>query len=625
MANNIYFEKLELEDTFKEWRDKLNNLILNLSDVISIDNISITRNENEELQVTDVIVSSLAGKVKASDYGQIGDAKLVSGVDLNTLVVSGNYIASSAAGSYDLNYPSIQSGWTLIRVDRYSNIVKQTVYQGAYLIWVRYSDDSGASWKAWQPIGGSFYSSYSIYISKSGSDTNTGLDKEHPVLTINRAMHIAATLLPTPNSPYINFYLGEGNWGDVTFTRLPYRLRLRPYSGEANEYSDSLPKFGTLSSLNSHVTIYGVNANILDANECGFLSIISYNRCAMIRARNGGIVYIAGSNNPVEIKSTSSHSSVFSSYSGGFIDINGERTINIIENLNLSGGVVSISNDKILGLSKLTFSVADGVSVIGKKYSLSGCADVDVSKSFLDALPGSENGIIRGGVSIDGIPYGGGDTHTFLAADGTFKKDSDSIYAKDIAIEGDESDLASARGQIGKVETITNANINTIIKSGCYCCRGITSNAPNGNGIGFLIVYSQEDTNGVFVSQLFILHTGNYNAYFTRNSSSNGENWTNWNRIIDSQSSIGNGITVNNGIISVPEYEGATASKAGTSGLVPPAATNEINYALCGDGTFKSFLPTSGGSLNGVLNMNNNNIENINHIKFSNNGELWIE
>ena len=71
MANNIYFEKLELEDTFKEWRDKINNLITNLSSAISIDNISITRNEAEELQATDII---LANGGKASEYGQIGDA-----------------------------------------------------------------------------------------------------------------------------------------------------------------------------------------------------------------------------------------------------------------------------------------------------------------------------------------------------------------------------------------------------------------------------------------------------------------------------------------------------------------------------------------------------------------------
>lgn len=49
---------------------------------------------------------------------------------------------------------------------------------------------------------------------------------------------------------------------------------------------------------------------------------------------------------------------------------------------------------------------------------------------------------------------------------------------------------------------------------------------------------------------------------------------------------------MNNGIISVPEYEGATASTAGTSGLVPPAAAGEENFVLHGDGTYRPVTPS---------------------------------
>lgn len=34
-------------------------------------------------------------------------------------------------------------------------------------------------------------------------------------------------------------------------------------------------------------------------------------------------------------------------------------------------------------------------------------------------------------------------------------------------------------------------------------------------------------------------------------------------------------------------YKGATASAAGTSGLVPPAAAGQANYVLCGDGEWR--------------------------------------
>lgn len=61
-----------------------------------------------------------------------------------------------------------------------------------------------------------------------------------------------------------------------------------------------------------------------------------------------------------------------------------------------------------------------------------------------------------------------------------------------------------------------------------------------------------------------------------------GQGFSGYNRLITEQQ-IGDGITVKNGIISVPEYEGATASAAGTSGLVPPAAAGQATYVLCGD------------------------------------------
>ena len=57
--------------------------------------------------------------------------------------------------------------------------------------------------------------------------------------------------------------------------------------------------------------------------------------------------------------------------------------------------------------------------------------------------------------------------------------------------------------------------------------------------------------------------------------------WSSWSEIVSS-SRIGDGLTVNNGIISVPEYEGATASAAGTSGLVPPAAAGQQESFLTG-------------------------------------------
>lgn len=79
--------------------------------------------------------------------------------------------------------------------------------------------------------------------------------------------------------------------------------------------------------------------------------------------------------------------------------------------------------------------------------------------------------------------------------------------------------------------------------------------------------------------------------------------WSSWSEIVSS-SCIGDGLTVNNGIISVPEYEGATASAAGTSGLVPPATAGQQESFLTGGGEYKPALSTGGGVMTGSIQIN---------------------
>lgn len=61
---------------------------------------------------------------------------------------------------------------------------------------------------------------------------------------------------------------------------------------------------------------------------------------------------------------------------------------------------------------------------------------------------------------------------------------------------------------------------------------------------------------------------------------------------------VGDGIEVNNGIPSVPEMQGATASAAGTSGLVPPAAAGQHESFLTGGGEYKPALTKISDSVN---------------------------
>lgn len=177
---------------------------------------------------------------------------------------------------------------------------------------------------------------------------------------------------------------------------------------------------------------------------------------------------------------------------------------------------------------------------------------------------------------------------TQAAADGA-------ITVKDVAIGGDLEDLASARGIF---DTLTKGSVdcNTLTEQGVYA----VSLAGTVNGPGFsakLIVFNGK--NSKITNQMALaIGAGTSStvrvAYRARNSE---EIWSTWYEGILS-GRIGDGLIVNNGIISVPEYEGATASSAGTSGLVPPAAAGQQESFLTGGGEYKpalSFTPVQQG------------------------------
>lgn len=162
------------------------------------------------------------------------------------------------------------------------------------------------------------------------------------------------------------------------------------------------------------------------------------------------------------------------------------------------------------------------------------------------------------------------------------------ITVKDVAIGGDLGDLASARGQIGdNIRINTASDLNAYTKTGNWLFSDAAAgeNFPNIGKGGELNCYVS--TTAIF--QFFTEFNNNrrYIRYGIPNST-----WTNWIQFI-SVAQLGDGIRNTNGIISVPEYEGATASSAGTSGLVPPAAAGQQNHLLTGGGAYISKVPNA--------------------------------
>ena len=112
-------------------------------------------------------------------------------------------------------------------------------------------------------------------------------------------------------------------------------------------------------------------------------------------------------------------------------------------------------------------------------------------------------------------------------------------------------------------------------------------NGPIVGSAAFLqVFYSKKDAFTKNLYQIVYAYSSARERMFLRQYRLASNDWSSWSEIVSS-SRIGDGLTVNNGIISVPEYEGATASAAGISGLVPPAAAGQATYVLCGDGEWR--------------------------------------
>ena len=162
------------------------------------------------------------------------------------------------------------------------------------------------------------------------------------------------------------------------------------------------------------------------------------------------------------------------------------------------------------------------------------------------------------------------------------------ITVKDVAIGGDLGDLASARGQIGNAKEMPNLDFNTLTTPGNYRITGNPTNGTSlplnisGASIGSLIVAGTLGQNG----RIFQIMISGSTVTWRTIQNSTGTTWSAWQQLL-SGNKVGDGIRVTNGIVSVPEYEGATASAAGTSGLVPPAAAGQATFVLCGDGEWR--------------------------------------
>ena len=371
---------------------------------------------------SDIILSNGA---KASEYGQIGDAVAkAASVDVDSLVNSGIYHTLVNGGIANNHPVNSTTGGAIVRVYRQSTTIHQVWRSiGEGLEFTRYSTDSGASWSGWKPVGGTSASSLIIYISKSGSDLNTGLDSAYPVLSINRALEIANALYPTNSGSSVTFRVGDGDWGSLDLRSLPYYLVIEDYNATTSGvYSENYPVFSSISLHHSYCELRNIVSTYFYSQKNSAVFLNYYIRAASIRALNFAFVWINTSN--LDIVNASNNDCALRSTDNSIITVSASSVLNIIENLSFSDAFLVADRNGTIALNNSSpFNVTSGVSVIGKPYNIYKSADLLLNDALeLADIPGNVSGSISFGAKINGIPYGGGSSDSALMADLSWKQ-----------------------------------------------------------------------------------------------------------------------------------------------------------------------------------------------------------
>ena len=122
------------------------------------------------------------------------------------------------------------------------------------------------------------------------------------------------------------------------------------------------------------------------------------------------------------------------------------------------------------------------------------------------------------------------------------------VVVRDVYVDGDTSDPASERGQIGDAKRLESPDLNTIITPGIYRNTGNPTNQPIDfglSGVGVLVVSGQSGSGNRLFQTLTTV-----NGIAWRTSTTNGETWDDWQLVLTSNK-IGKGLTLSKGTLLV--------------------------------------------------------------------------
>lgn len=354
------------------------------------------------------------GLTQAKENGQIGKAIFKGDVDFNTLTEDGYYAVKLASGMVK-NQPIVDNDWGILAV--YTNTSNQ-IYQilNCYNSgWMRSGNTSGIA--AWMPINGNHTSDLTIYISKSGSDGNTGLESDYPVATFVRAFQIADKLVGGSESITVYFRVGAGDWGTLNIANKHYTVVIGTYDGLLpTEYSNLIPVFGHIHVYNSVLYVCGLCINgYLQSYSNSYVYIRKgYKRIWYLRSGSGGVIQFepdTSATNILEMGSGIPPRLGFHTEFGGYIHVN-QVNIKLTVSVTYSAFMTISAGSKIyIDYNSVHFLATSNVFT-GKKYNISSGGEFLSGEDtvgvpvILQSLPGTQAGTDYAGSIYNGIPKG---------------------------------------------------------------------------------------------------------------------------------------------------------------------------------------------------------------------------
>lgn len=244
---------------------------------------------------TDVYLT--AQSQSANSLGFFGALVDINGtnVDADSIVKPGYYYIHNSLTAK--HWPRNSDSY-LLDVHVIGSRIAQDLHQvlGYPFSFTRTSGDSGASWTGWMPNIIMNNVERSIYIAKDGSDTNSGLTADSPVLTVSRALLIANGFTTAGD---IRLRFGPGEWGNVTIRANPirsYLIYIEDYAGSRSATAiDDMPVFGLLLLDGPGVfDVSNIKARQIQLARAE-LNVVRYIEVAHIRSYHKSIVRIRNS------------------------------------------------------------------------------------------------------------------------------------------------------------------------------------------------------------------------------------------------------------------------------------------------------------------------------------------